>query len=63
MFVDCFFYLTQMGPTFPLLQHHSIFILDIILVILDEKEGVSGMVYGRYRVVTCDQATQHSYFD
>ena len=63
MFVDCFLYLTQMGPTLPLLQHHSIFILDIVLVILDEKEGVTGIVDGRYGVVTCDEATQHSYFD
>ena len=41
-----------MRPTLLLLQHHSIFILNVVLVILEEKEGVSGMVDGRYGVVT-----------
>lgn len=52
-----------MGPSLLLLQHHSIFIFNVVLVILDEKEGVSGMVDGRYGVVACHHATQHSYFD
>ena len=63
MFVDCFLYLTQMEPTLALHQHHCIFILNIVIIILDKKEGMSGMVDGRYGVVPCDEAIQHSYFD
>src|SRR5271154_5700563 len=47
MFVDCFLYLTQIEPTLALHQHHCIFILNIVIIILDKKEGMSGMVDGR----------------